>query len=151
MKTNQVTKAVTAALCAGMLALCMGLAACGSGGAASSPANLKDGSYVGQSSTLDANVDGDGYVVVSIKVADGKIADASFEAFEPDGTLKDKDYGKDGAYYAVAQKALSAGDDYLESFLQTGDPNAIDTVSGATYLHDLFVEAAQSALDQAAE
>ena len=142
---------VAIALCACGLAACLMVAGCGSTGSGQSTGPLKDGSYTGRSSVLDANVDGDGYVVVSIKVADGKIADASFEAFEPDGTLKDKDYGKDGAYYAVAQKALSAGDDYLESFLQTGDPNAIDTVSGATYLHDLFVEAAQSALDQAAE
>ena len=144
-------KKTTAFLAVIAIAVCLAICGCSSGGAQSAAGNLKDGSYIGQSSVLDANVDGDGYVVVSIKVADGKLADASFEAYEPDGTLKDKDYGKDGAYYAVAQKALSAGDDYLEQFKETGDPQAIDAVSGATYLHDMFVEAAQGALDEAAK
>jgi len=138
-------------LAVGAFAVCLAICGCSSGGTQSAAGSLKDGSYIGQSSVLDANVDGDGYVVVSIKVADGKLADASFEAYEPDGTLKDKDYGKDGAYYAVAQKALSAGDDYLEQFKTTGDPQSIDAVSGATYLHDMFVEAAQGALDEAAK
>ena len=142
---------VAIALCACGLAACLMVAGCGSTGSGQSTGPLKDGSYTGRSSVLDANVDGDGYVIVSLKVENGVVSDASFEAFEPDGTIKDKNYGKDGAYYAVAQKALSAGDEYLEQFKQTGDPNAIDTISGATYLHDLFVEAANNALDQAAE
>ena len=132
------------------LAMCFALTACGSG-SSGAQVNLKDGTYLGVSSVLDANVDGDGYVEVQIKVKDGKIVDATYQAYKPDGTVKDENYGKDSAYYGVAQKAISTGPEYLEQFVETGDPDLVDTISGATFLHDLFVEAAQDAIDQAAE
>ena len=134
------------AVAACALVACLGLTACASDASSA----LKDGTYTGVSSVLDANVDGDGYVEVTITVADGQISDASYVAYKPDGTVKDENYGKDTAYYGVAQKALLTGDDYLAQFLETGDPE-VDTISGATYLHDLFVEAAQDAIDQASE
>lgn len=129
----------------------MGLAGCGGGNSTSGAAfgNLKDGTYTGQSSTLDANVDGDGYGIISITVENGKIVDAKFEAFQPDGTPKDKDYGKNGAYYAVAQKAVSAGDDYTAALIESGSPDGVDAVSGATYLYDQFIEATNDALSHA--
>ena len=80
---------------------------------------------------------------------DGKIADAQFQAFQPDGTPKDKEYGKDGSRYAVAQKVVSTGDDYVAALIESGSPAGVDVVSGATYLHDQFVEAAEDALSQA--
>lgn len=128
-------------------ALCVGLAACTGSNAQS--ATYKDGTYTGKSSVFDNNIDGDGYCEVAITVEGGKIADAKLSAYEVDGTLKDKDYGKDGPYYAVAQKAVSAGDEYVSVLLQTGDVTAVDTVSGATMLHDQFVEAVDDALSQA--
>ena len=144
---------MAAVFAAGALVASMGIAGCGSGSASSSgggaAGELADGTYTGKSSVLDANVDGDGYVEVTIDVEGGQIADASYEAFNPDGTLKDENYGKDTAYYGVAQRALQTGEEYLEQFLETGDPAAIDTVSGATYLHDQFVEAAKDAIGQA--
>ena len=129
----------------------LGLAGCGggSGSAGGASADMKDGTYTGQSSTLDAGVDGDGYGVISITVENGKIVDAQFQAFLPDGTPKDKDYGKDGKYYAVAQKAVSTGDDYTKALIDAGSIDGVDAISGATYLYDQFVEAANNALAKA--
>ena len=142
------SKSIIALATACALACCLGLSACGSSSSSAS-GNLKDGSYTGVSEVLDANVDGDGYVELQVTVSDGKVSSASYQAFEPDGTLKDKNYGKNTSYYGVAQKALETGDEYLAQFIETGDPAAIDTVSGATYMHDMFVEAAEDALSQA--
>ena len=66
-----------------------------------------------------------------------------------DGTPKDKNYGKDGAYYAVAQKAVSSLDEYADALVSAGTPDGIDVISGATYLHDQAVEAAKKALKSA--
>ena len=125
---------------------CVLLVACGG---STTTSTYKDGTYTGKSSVLDANVDGDGYCEVTLTIADGKISDVELAAYQVDGTPKDKEYGKDGAYYAVAQKAVSAGDEYVSVLLQTGDVAAVDTISGATYLHDQFVEAVEDALSQA--
>ena len=130
----------------------LGLAGCSGGGQGSSGAAggaYKDGTFTGQSSTLDANVDGDGYGIISITIEDGKIVDATFQPFLPDGTPKDKDYGKDGAYYAVAQKVISAGDDYAAALVESGSVDGVDAISGATYLYEQFVEAAEAALGEA--
>ncbi|MBQ9043992.1 MAG: FMN-binding protein [Eggerthellaceae bacterium] len=131
----------------------LGLAGCGggSGSATSASATLKDGTYTGQSSTLDANVDGDGYGIIKITVENGKIVDAEFQAFQVDGTPKDKDYGKDGAYYAVAQKAVSTGDDYTAALIEAGTIDGVDAISGATYLYEQFVEATEAALKEASK
>ena len=130
----------------------LGLASCANGAQGSSVAvshEYKDGTYTGQSSTLEANVDGDGYGIISITVEDGKIVEAKFEAFKPDGTPKDEDYGKDGAYYAVAQRAASAAGDYATALVEKGSPEGVDAISGATYLYDQFKEAANDALSKA--
>ena len=131
----------------------LGLAGCSGGGKSGSAAQgaLKDGTYTGQSTTLEANVDGDGYGVIKITVENGKIVDAEFQAFMPDGTPKDKNYGKDGAYYGVAQKAVSTGEDYTKALIQAGDINGVDAISGATYLYDQFVEATEAAMKEASK
>lgn len=141
---------VTGASAAAVIAS-LGLSACGGSGKSSGGASgaYKDGTYTGQSSTLEANVDGDGYGVITVTVENGKIVDAQFQAFLPDGTPKDKNYGKDGTRYAVAQKVVSTADDYVSSLIEAGTPEGVDAVSGATYLHDQFVEAANDALAQA--
>ena len=131
----------------------LGLTGCGggsgSGSGASGASKLKDGTYEGRSSVLEANVDGDGYGVVVITVEGGKITDVQFQAYQVDDTPKDKDYGKDGAYYGVAQKVVSAGDDYAAALLESGSVDGVDAISGATFLYDQFVEAAEDALSQA--
>ena len=131
----------------------LGLAGCGSSGSGSAAAGggMKDGTFTGQSSTLEANVDGDGYGIITITVENGEIVDATFQAFLPDGTPKDKDYGKDGAYYGVAQKAVSTGDDYTRALIEAGSIDGVDAVSGATYLYDQFVEATEAAIKEASE
>ena len=135
----------------------LGLAGCGGGNSASGAAsgNLKDGTYTGQSSTLDANVDGDGYGIISITVENGKIVDAKFEAFEVDGTPKDENYGKGGssttARYRAAQAAVEAGSKYADTLVATGMVEDVDVVTGATYLHEQVVEAATEALAQASK
>lgn len=132
----------------------LGLVGCSSGSKGSGSAGggtYKDGTYTGQSSTLEANVDGDGYGVISITIENGAIVDATFQPFKPDGTPKDKDYGKDGAYYAVAQKVVSAGDEYTAALIEAGSVDGVDAISGATFLYDQFTEAAGKALAEASK
>lgn len=130
----------------------LGLAGCGNSGSSGSggaTGALKDGTYSGESSVLEAGVDGDGYGMITVTVEDGRIVSATFEAFLPDGTPKDDSYGKNGANYAVAQKVVSAGDDYAAELVETGALEDVDAISGATYLYDQFKEAAEDALSQA--
>ena len=132
----------------------LGLTACGGGSKASGGAaagTYKDGTYTGESSVLEAHVDGDGYGIITVTVENGAITAATFEAFQPDGTPKDSNYGKDGANYAVAQKIVSAGDDYAAALVEAGSVDGVDAISGATYLYDQFSEAAEKALAQAKE
>ena len=98
---------------------------------------------------MEEGLDGDGYVVVSVTVSEGQVAEASAQAFLPDGTLKDESYGKGTSMYSLAQKIVGYVDDYAEALVQAGSPDGVDVISGATYLHDQFVEAADAALAQA--
>lgn len=135
---------------AALLVACLGLAACGGGGSSASAAAYKDGTYTGTSSVMQDNVDGDGYAEVTITVKDGAIVDAQMQAYLPDGTPKDENYGKDGASYSLAQKIVATGDDYVAQLVEVGNVEDVDAVSGATYLYDQFAEAAADALAQAA-
>ena len=130
----------------------LGLAGCsggGQGGSAAQSGGFKDGTYTGESSVLDAGVDGDGYGVISITIENGAIVEAKFQPFQVDGMPKDKDYGKDGANYAVAQKVVSAGDEYSAALIEAGSVDGVDVITGATFLHEQFVEAAKDALSKA--
>ena len=124
---------------------------CSGSGSPSAYANLNDGTFTGQSRTHEAGVDGDGYGIIAITVEDGKIVDAQFQAFLPDGTPKDKNYGKDGAYYGVAQKVVSTGDEYAKALVEAGTIDGVDAVSGATFLYDQFVEATEAAVEEASK
>ena len=150
-RTNRFGRGACAFAAAAAIASGALLAGCGgSGGAA---ANYKDGTYEGASSVLDIGVEGDGYGEVSITVENGAISKVDFRAYQVDGSLKDENYGKDagGSFYNVAQAAVAAGDEYAYTLEQTGVLSDVDTVSGATYLHDQFVEAAEDALSKATE
>ena len=130
------------------------LAACG-GGAAS----YKDGTYTGQSAVWEDNEggDGNGYGVATVTISGGKISACTFETYEPDGTLKDANYGMVNGrignqdYYNKAQRALAANADYAEQLVAKGSVAGVDLVSGATISYGEFQEAAQAALDQAAQ
>lgn len=129
----------------------LGLAGCSGGGGGTASGKMKDGTFTGQSSTLEANVDGDGYGIISITVENGEIVDAKFQAFLPDGTPKDEDYGKDGTRYAVAQKVVSTGDEYAKALVEAGSIDGVDAISGATFLYDQFVEATEAAVKEASK
>ena len=131
----------------------LGFAGCSSSnsGASSETKGVKDGVYSGQSSVLDANTSGDGYGIITITVENGAITDAKFQAFLPDGTPKDENYGKDTTSYAVAQRVIKTGDDYTRALIESGSPDGVDAISGATYLHEQFIEATENALKEASK
>lgn len=120
----------------------------------------KDGTYEGKSETFDyENEDGsdagNGYGVVKITVKDQKIADCTFETYEPDGTKKDENYGKkqgsvaEKDYYNKAQKAVAACDEYANLLVQNGSLDGIDAISGATKNYEQFCDAVDKALENA--
>ena len=142
-------KALLLVLVAVACALSLGLAACGGGGSSAAAGKYKDGTYSGESKVLEAGVDGDGYAQVSITVKNGSITDVVFQAFAPDGTPKDESYGKGSSNYALAQRIVGEVDKYANSLVEVQVPDDVDVISGATFLHDQFVEAAKNALAQA--
>ena len=115
-----------------------------------------DGTYTGKSSIIEDNDgEGDGYGEVTITIKDGKITECTFNTYEPDGTLKDEDYGKQNGevanqdYYNKAQKALAGSKEYARLLVESGDYHSIDAISGATISYDQFMEAVDDALRQA--
>ena len=101
--------------------------------------------------------EGDGYGVVTLTIEGGAITACDFKTYEPDGTLKDEDYGKQNGeianqdYYNKAQKALAGANEYAKILVEVGDYHAIDSISGATISYDQFMEAVDDALYQAKE
>jgi major membrane immunogen (membrane-anchored lipoprotein) len=119
-----------------------------------------DGTYTGQSSVYESDEDegnGNGYGVVTLTIADNEIVACTYLTYEPDGTLKDEDYGlQDGSvanrdYYNKAQKAIAACAVYAEDLVQTNDVKKVDAISGATINYNNFKEAVKDALKQAAQ
>jgi len=126
----------------------------GCGGADS----YKDGTYTGKSTVFEGEEgEGDGYGVVTLTIEGGAITACDFKTYEPDGTLKDEDYGKQNGeianqdYYNKAQKALAGANEYAKILVEVGDYHAIDSISGATISYDQFMEAVDDALYQAKE
>jgi major membrane immunogen (membrane-anchored lipoprotein) len=132
------------------MSICM-LAGCGS-------QNYADGTYTGKSSVYESDEDegnGNGYGVVTITIKDNTITACTYETYEPDGTLKDADYGMQNGevanrdYYNKAQKAIAACEKYAEALVSKNDINEVDAISGATINYDNFTEAVKDALKQA--
>ena len=120
--------------------------------------SYKDGTYTGKSTVFEEeDGEGDGYGEVTITIQDGVITACDFKTYEPDGTLKDEDYGKQNGeianqdYYNKAQKALAGANEYGKMLVETGDFHAIDSISGATISYNQFMEAVDDALYQAKE
>jgi major membrane immunogen (membrane-anchored lipoprotein) len=143
-------KKILTCVCIAAVALAM-LSGCGS-------KSYADGTYAGQSSVYESDEDegnGNGYGVVTLTIQDNTIVSCTYLTYEPDGTLKDEDYGlQDGAvanrdYYNKAQKAIAACDVYAESLVETNDLKKVDAVSGATINYKNFEEAVKDALKQA--
>jgi major membrane immunogen (membrane-anchored lipoprotein) len=136
------------AACVGAVAM---LAGCGS-------SNYADGTYTGRSSVYENDEDegnGNGYGVVTLTIKDNTIVECSYQTYEPDGTLKDEDYGmQEGSvanrdYYNKAQKAIAACEVYAQQLVDTNNVRDVDAISGATINYDNFTEAVLDALDQA--
>lgn len=121
----------------------------------------KDGTYTGQSAVFEGDEEGngDGYGVVTLTIKDNKITACEFKTYEPDGTLKDENYGKVNGevmnqdFYNKAQKAVQGSAQYASLFLESGslNPTDVDAITGATYSYDQFTDAVWSALEQAEE
>jgi major membrane immunogen (membrane-anchored lipoprotein) len=118
-----------------------------------------DGTYTGQSSVYESDEDegnGNGYGVVTLSIENNEIVSCTYLTYEPDGTLKDEDYGlQEGNvanrdYYNKAQKAIAACEVYAEKLVQTNDVKKVDAISGATINYNNFEEAVKDALKQAA-
>jgi major membrane immunogen (membrane-anchored lipoprotein) len=99
---------------------------------------------------------GNGYGVVTLTIQDNQIVACTYLTYEPDGTLKDENYGlQEGNvanrdYYNKAQKAIAACEVYAEELVETNDVKKVDAVSGATINYNNFEEAVKDALKQAA-
>ena len=148
-------KKIIAGLIAGAAA-CITLAGCSSGG---SQANVsyKDGVYEGTSKVHDGDSDGSGagFGMVKLTITEGKITGCEYTTYEPDGKVKDAEYGKkDGEvankdFYNKAQRAVQACQKYAEQLASTGDINSVDAISGATISYEELKEAVADALDKA--
>ena len=130
------------------------LSACGGRG----PVEYADGTYTAQSEMYEAEEEGegDGYGVVTLTISGGKITACEFVTYQPDGTVKDDEYGKavDGNignqdFYNKAQKAVKAAAVYAEQLVETGELKQVDAISGATYNYEQFQDAVTAALIQA--
>lgn len=117
-----------------------------------------DGTYSGQSEVYqseDGSEEGNGYGVVTVTIENGSITDCTFLTYEPDGTLKDEDYGKKQGevankdFYNKAQKAVLACAEYASMLVANGGTDGIDAISGATINYHEFLEAADQALAEA--
>ncbi len=148
-------KKTATALAAAALTV-ISLAGCGGGGKAS----YRDGTYTARSEVYendDGSEDGNGYGEVTITIRDNAIVDCVYKTYEPDGTLKDENYGKKSGgvanrdYFNKAQKAVAACDEYASQLIANGMLDGIDAISGATINYNEFVDAVTQALDQAKE
>lgn len=110
-------------------------------------APLKDGTY-----TERSGVDEHGYIEVSVVVKDGKISDCKMTMFNPDGSVKDENYGKNDSnpnLYVLAQKALAEASKLPSLLLERGSIDEVDAVSGATKTYDQFKAVVELILDEA--
>lgn len=139
------------------LLLAIGVTAAGITGCGSTK-TYADGTYEGKSSVFEneeGSEDGNGYGVVNITIKDGKISDCTYQTFEPDGKLKDSEYGKKQGevankdFYNKAQKAVAACDEYASMLVSNGQLDGIDAISGATINYNEFCEAVDDALSKA--
>lgn len=108
----------------------------------------KDGEYKGVF-VKEGEYKSTGEVV--IKVAGGKIVEASYVEKDGKDIVKDAEYGKafGEEKYKAAQVAVAAAQTYPVQLIATQDLSKVDAISGATSSHAIFVEAAKAALEQA--
>jgi major membrane immunogen (membrane-anchored lipoprotein) len=111
----------------------------------------KDGVYSGKSAADDTGAWGE----VTITISGGKAADCVFITWQKDGTVKDENYGmvngeiSNQDFYAKAQLAVRAMEQYAKEYIAKQELEKIDAVSGATIAYNQFLEAAGEALEKA--
>lgn len=128
-----------------VLTLALALTACGGS------AEYKDGKYEAESDDRDEH---GGYGVVSIEVKDGKIAACEYNTYNKDGSLKDENYqiklkDENPALFKLAQDSVAANPGYAEQLVKYQKVEDVDVISGATWNHLLFKDAAEKALKDA--
>jgi major membrane immunogen (membrane-anchored lipoprotein) len=113
---------------------------------------LADGEYAATSSPDEEGATGR----LTIVVDGGRITAADFTVVQADGSPKDESYGLDSTgqvanadYYEDAQAAVAAFAVYARQLVEVGFPDDVDVISGATWAHDQFVEAATAAIEAA--
>ena len=130
-----------------VLCLCLTLAGCGSG--------YTEGTYEAKSSLYEGdasqNIPGGDYGIVKLRIENGKIAECTYEMYDPDGVLKGSEYGKDSdkELYQIAQRSVQAGQSYANQLVEKQSLDEVDAISGATTAYTQFVEAADKALSDA--
>ncbi|MDR1710686.1 MAG: FMN-binding protein [Propionibacteriaceae bacterium] len=133
------------------------LAGCGSGVDALlqdtnvAAGGFADGTFAGASSPDDLGATGE----VELTIAGGDITQVTFRVRQPDGTLKDAEYGKVGGeilseqLYQQAQKAVAAQVTYAQELEALDDLSQVDVVTGASITYKSFVGAVADALAKA--
>lgn len=112
---------------------------------------FSDGTFTGRSAPDDLGEWGE----VSLTIAANDITEVSFALREPDGTIKDEDYGKtngqviDENAYEKAQAGVVAAPKYAVRLEETDDLGAVDSITGASISYRQFVEAVTDALGMA--
>ena len=120
-------------------------------------ASYRDGTYTGTSSVYEGDEDGSGagYGVATVTIKDNAVTACEFTTYEPDGTVKDEDYGKQNGevanrdFYNKAQRAVQASAKYGGMLVEAGSLKDVDAISGATISFGEFQEAVEDALSQA--
>lgn len=108
---------------------------------------LKDGTYTGKSSEDDYGAT----IEVTVTVADGKISDTEVKNLNADGSEKGETYGEEAGEegHKIAQDTLKASQEYGKELKEKGSVEEVEVITGATQSYDQFVEAANSAIEQA--
>lgn len=125
--------------------LSLALTACGGS------VEYKDGKYEAESDSRDEQ---GGYGVVSIEVKEGKIESCEYLTYNKDGSVKDETYqeklkDENPALYKLAQDSVAANPEYAAQLLKYQKVEDVDVISGATWNHGLFKDAAEKALKDA--
>lgn len=111
---------------------------------------LQDGTYEGISTKDERGAYGE----ISVTIHDNKITACTYRTRQKDGTIKDENYGKlsgktnNEEFYKKAQTAVAAMSVYAKELVNTGAPELVDSITGASLSYGQFQEAANDALQK---
>lgn len=112
----------------------------------------KDGTYSGLSRAI--YLDEPYYGVSNVTIENGKIVKVNFSVRDSaKGILFDEKYERffagNDEYVLQCRNDWKGINSYPDSFMKYQDLNKVDVISGATWLHNLFVSSTQEALSAA--